>query len=221
MAKARISDELIKFFRELPTAHTHLKVVVILSILIHAGIVFGISRSGLTDGKLPLAYVLVVTGLVIGSLWLLGFALGHMCHKKSFVPCFPPVDQLFMGAIPSLAAGIVVGTVIGHFGFRVSVLASIAFSLIAWCIVIIVSVVLGILHKPITIIAYQAAQNPGILIADSYRAMLLFPALGTLLVGLVFLVLEGDSGHPLGVIAVTSALATSVTLAGLSSGYLD
>ena len=219
MAKGNPVKELAAFFKQLPGAPKHLKVMMIIAVVMLAGSGLGAYRSLPSEENMPLAQTLLLTAAVGAMLWVVGFLLGFMLRKEPLKPTFPPYEQIGKGAAPSLVAGLGCGTVVGNLGLGVSPGKAVACSCGGWLVVMIVTIGLFRLYTPVTAEVVQRTQQLGIIVSDAYRGMWVFPALGALALFLGVSAIDTDL-EILKTVAVTSSMATSVTLAGVASGFL-
>lgn len=220
MTKGNPVGELVKFFKELPGAPKHLKVMMVVAVIMQAGSGLGMLRGHPTMGTWPLPQVLLTAAIVAGVFWLAGFILGFVLRKEPLKPIFPPYEQLGKGALPSLIAGVGCGMTVGMLGLDLSPVKAAAYSFSGWLGVIVVTLVLFKLYTPVTEKAVQRTRQPSIIVADAYRGMWVFPALGTLALFLGSLAVGGAEIEALRPLVVLSGIATSVVLAGVASGFL-
>lgn len=220
LPKANALGEFLKFFEQLPHAPKHLKFMIKLAIIMLAGSGWWAWRNLPAKWNWPLPLLILVLVVAAAALWVAGFFLGFWLRKEPLRITFPPYEQMGKGALPSLIAGVGCGAMTGILCLEVPPVKMAGFSFTGWLAVMGVTMFLFKLYAPITEKAVQMTRQPNIRTADAYRGMWVFPAAATLVLSLGLPLIGGTDLGVLGALAVTSGIATSVTLAGIASGFL-
>lgn len=221
MTKQSIPSAFMTFFKDLPKATG----ICIMSMAGSIGVFILVGKTFVKYLTLTGKPELQTAGSAIAAeliiLWLVAFAIAvkirpvrqeEFCH-------YPPMNMLGGAFVVSGFFGLAFGTISGDMmGF--GLFKSLLYTLPSIVVMPFVMIFLFVPTIPATQAAVRIKRDPTLAIADSYRNTWLFSALALLLIGLFLRWITGEQpGLTPYFVTLNSALITSVSYTGFSSGY--